>query len=260
MARAEITGMDASLAGKVAIVTGAANGIGKATALALAAAGGRIAAFDLDEARVHATAKACGGDALSIAIDLSDAAAIGPAVARVLDHFGRIDILANVAGITGANKDLVDTDESDWDRVFAINLKAPFLLMQAVSRHMIARGGGGRIVNVTSSSAHRALMSKVSYGASKSGLAQLTRSVAAELGPHDINVNAVAPGLTKTDIVARHFTDESLDQALSAGPIANLLHRASLPEDIAATILFLCLPASRQITGQTIHVSGGAIV
>jgi NAD(P)-dependent dehydrogenase (short-subunit alcohol dehydrogenase family) len=248
------------LQGRIALVTGAANGIGKATALALAAAGARIAAFDLDEAGVRTTAEACGSDALPVAIDLGNAAAIGPAVERVLAHFGRIDILANVAGITGANKDLVDTDESDWDRVFAINLKAPFLLMQAVARHMIARGGGGRIVNVTSSSAHRALMSKVSYGASKSGLAQLTRSVAAELGPHDINVNAVAPGLTRTDIVARHFTDASLDQALSAGPIANLLHRVSLPEDIAATILFLCLPASRQITGQTIHVSGGAIV
>lgn len=249
-----------ALQDKIALVTGAANGIGKATALALAAAGTRIAAFDLDEAGVRATALECGSNALPVAIDLADAAAIAPAVARVLDHFGRIDILANVAGITGANKDLVDTEESDWDRVFAINLKAPFLLMQAVARHMIARGGGGRIVNVTSSSAHRALMSKVPYGASKSGLTQLTRSVAAELGPYDINVNAVAPGLTKTDIVARNFTEASLDQALNAGPIANLLHRVSLPEDIAATILFLCLPASRQITGQTIHVSGGAIV
>jgi NAD(P)-dependent dehydrogenase (short-subunit alcohol dehydrogenase family) len=133
------------------------------------------------------------------------------------------------------------------------------LLMKAVAQHMIARGSG-RIVNVTSSSAHRAVLSNVSYGASKSGLAQLTRSAAAELGQHGINVNAVAPGLTRTAIVARNFSDEALANALRAGPIANLLQRVSEPEDIAATILFLCLPASRQITGQTIHVSAGAIV
>lgn len=248
------------LEGRVALVTGAANGIGKATALTLAQAGARVAILDMDGPGAQAVAAECGSDALGIDIDLSRSAAIQPAVDRVLQHFGRIDLLVNSAGITGNNKDLVDTEEDDWDLVFAINLKAPFLLMQAVARHMIERGGGGRIVNVTSSSAHRALMSKVSYGASKSGLAQLTRSTAAELGPHDINVNAVAPGLTRTDIVARHFTDESLSGALRTGPIANLLHRVSLPEDIAGTILFLCLPASRQITGQTIHVSGGAIV
>lgn len=146
------------------------------------------------------------------------------------------------------------------DLVFAVNVTAPYIIMKRFAAQCVARGVPGRIVNITSSSAHRARMSKPAYGASKAALRQLTRLAAADLGPHDINVNAVAPGLTRTSMVAHAMDEKKLSVALREGPVSNLLGRVSEPEDIADTVLFLCLPASRQITGQTIHVSAGAVV
>ena len=196
----------------------------------------------------------------TVVADLADRAAVVQVAADAVAVPGGVDILVNCAGVTGARTSLLETSDETWDRVHAINSTAPFLLIRAIGRHMVERGRGGRIVNVTSSSAHRALSSLTAYGSSKAALAQLTRIAAAEFGAHDINVNAVAPGLTRTPIVDEAFTPEALQEALRAGPIANLLHRVSEPEDIAAVILFLCQPASRQITGQTLHVSAGAIV
>jgi NAD(P)-dependent dehydrogenase (short-subunit alcohol dehydrogenase family) len=132
--------------------------------------------------------------------------------------------------------------------------------MKHVARHMIERGGGGRIVNISSSSAFRARNSRIAYATSKAALVQLTRCAAAELGRHDINVNAVAPGITKTGMTRAFGGDEALLRIASSGPLENLFHRVSEPADVAAAILFLCLPASRQITGQTIHTSAGAVV
>jgi NAD(P)-dependent dehydrogenase (short-subunit alcohol dehydrogenase family) len=251
-----------SLAGKVALVTGAAAGIGRATAFALAKAGAILALVDRDEAGLEGTSSAiieAGGAATLYPLDLSQSSRIPPLVEAVLRQHGRIDILVNGAGITGKHTPTLQTDEENWDQVMAVNLKAPFLFIKHVGQAMAAQGGG-RIVNITSSSAHRARNSLPAYGASKSGLMQLTRSAAADLGPLNINVNAVAPGLTATRMVTDNFTPESLAASLKDGPLANLLQRVSEPEDIAAAILFLCEPGSRQITGQTIHVSGGAIV
>jgi len=250
------------LAGKIALVTGAAAGIGRAAALALAKEGAVLALVDRDEAGLEGTRiaiAAAGGQATVFPLDLAQTSRIPPLVDAVLCQLGRIDILVNGAGITGKSATTLETDEADWDQVMAINLKAPFLFIRHVGKAMVAQGGG-RIVNITSSSAHRARNSLPAYGASKSGLMQLTRSAAADLGPHDINVNAVAPGVTATRMVTDNFTPDSLAAALKEGPLANLLQRVSEPEDIAAAILFLCEPGSRQITGQTIHVSGGAIV
>ena len=123
---------------------------------------------------------------------------------------------------------------------------------------MIEQGDGGRIVNVSSGSAFRALPATPAYGSSKAALLSLTRMGAGELGVHSINVNAVAPGITATPMAVRALGD--LDALVSDGPMANLLHRVSTPEDVAAVIVFLCLPASRQVTGQTIHTSAGSIV
>jgi NAD(P)-dependent dehydrogenase (short-subunit alcohol dehydrogenase family) len=255
--------MAGELQGKGAIVTGGASGIGRATVLALAQAGATVAVLDRDEDSVHATVaqvKQSGANAIAVPMDLAKTAEIAPTVARVLEQLGRIDILINNAGVTGRFQTLLEMDEENWDSVLSVNLKAAMLLIKHVARHMIERGGGGRIVNLSSSSAFRARNSPLAYASSKAALVQLTRSAAAELGPHDINVNAVAPGITATPMTQVIGNAEALQRAASSGPLENLFHRVSQPEDVAAVILFLCLPASRQITGQTIHTSAGAVV
>jgi len=182
-------------------------------------------------------------------------------VPDVLDRFGRIDILANVAGLA-VRATLFDADPDQWDRVYGVNVKAPFFLLQGVARHMVERGGGGKIVNVSSSSAFRS-GGEIVYASSKAAVAQLTRSAAAVLGPYDINVNTVAPGVTVTAMIASSpilGSEEAVQHQVSEGPLRNLLARASKPEDVAAAIVFLCLPASRQVTGQVLHTSAGLVV
>lgn len=255
--------MSTELAGQVAIVTGGASGIGRATVLALLNAGAAVAVLDRDEAGVTATAeqgRVSGGNTLPLPIDLAHTAQIPAAVERVIQELGRIDMLVNCAGVTGKFQTLLDMQEDNWDFVQAVNLKAAMLMMKFVAKHMIERGGGGRIVNISSSSAFRARNSPIAYASSKAALVQLTRSTAAELGPHNINVNAVAPGITDTAMTRVLGDAEALQQAASSGPLENLFHRVSQPEDVAAAIVFLCSPGSRQITGQTIHTSAGAVV
>jgi NAD(P)-dependent dehydrogenase (short-subunit alcohol dehydrogenase family) len=247
----------------VALVTGAAAGIGQAAALRLAEAGAALFLVDRDADGLERTAALiaqAGGRAVVHAADLSDRVAVGAVIDSAVAALDKADILINCAGMTGPGKPLLESDESAWDLVFAVNVTAPYLLIKRLGMHLVARGAPGRIVNITSSSAHRARMSVAAYGASKSALMQLTRTAAADLGPHNINVNAVAPGLTATQMGTGNFPAEMVDQIIKDGPISNLLGRVSEPEDIADTVLFLCLPASRQITGQTIHVSAGAIV
>jgi NAD(P)-dependent dehydrogenase (short-subunit alcohol dehydrogenase family) len=254
--------MSAELSGKVAIVTGGASGIGRATVLALARADAAVAVLDRDEAganEVAEQARQAGGKALAIAIDLANTKLIDGVVESVIQRLGRVDILVNCAGIARFQS-LLDSDEQTWDLIHTVNLKAPMLMMRRVARHMIERGGGGRIVNISSSSAFRAQNSPIAYASSKAGIVQLTRSAAAELGKHDINVNAIAPGITATAMTRMLGNAEALQNAASSGPLENLFHRVSQPEDVAAAILFLCLPASRQITAQTIHTSAGAVV
>ncbi len=255
--------MSSELSGKVAIVTGGASGIGRATVAALLGAGASVAVIDRDEAGLNAVVeqgRKSGGDALAVRLDLADLKAIPAAVAQVVQQRGRVDILVNAAGIAGRFQRLADIDEENWDLVHTVNLKAPLLLMKYVAKHMIERGGGGRIVNISSSSAFRARNSPMAYASSKAALVQLTRCAAAELGSHDINVNAIAPGITATGMTRALGDAEALQRVASAGPLENLFHRVSQPEDVAAAILFLCLPGSRQITGQTIHTSAGAVI
>jgi len=255
--------MTSELSGKVALVTGGASGIARATVLALLQAGATVAALDRDEAGVKAVVeqgKQSGGKALAIGFDLTDTKSIPGVVERVVRELGRIDILVNAAGVAGRFRNLLETEEQDWDFIHTVNLKAPMLLMKHVAQHMIARGGGGRIVNISSSSAFRARNSPIAYASSKAGIVQLTRSAAAELGRYDINVNAIAPGITATGMTRPLGDAEALLNIASSGPLENLFHRVSQPEDVAAAILFLCLPGSRQITAQVIHTSAGAVV
>ena len=252
-----------ALEGKVAVVTGGGSGIGRATVRALASAGAPTAVIDRDgegAERVAKEAAQAGVDAQAFVVDLADRDAIAPLVDAVLQRFERIDILVNAAGISAAPHTALDFSDDAYDAVMHINLRAPFLLTRAIGNHMIDRGGGGRIVNVSSSAAFRAAPSPAIYAASKAGLCGLTRSAAADLGLHDINVNAVAPGMTKTPMTAGLGDDDVYDAIVSSGPLENLLHRASEPEDVAGVILFLCLPESRQITGQVVHTSAGNVV
>ena len=255
--------MTSELSGKVAVVTGGASGIGRASVVALADAGAAIAVLDRDEAGANAVAKQVkesGGTASALVIDLANTSRIPDIVMRVLQEFGRIDFLINCAGVGGKPQPLLEIDDQNWDFVHTVNLKAPMLLMKHVARHMIDRGGGGRIVNISSSSAFRARNSPIAYATSKAALVQLTRCSAAELGRYDINVNAIAPGITNTGMTRGFGDADALQRIASSGPLENLFHRVSQPEDVAAAVLFLCIPASRQITGQTIHTSAGAVV
>lgn len=250
------------LTGQVALITGGASGIGKATAGLFVDAGATVAILDRDGAAAKQAVseiESAGGHATAHLVDLLDATSIPGAVADVLSAHGRIDALVNAAGISGDSGEILEQSEENWDRVQAINLKAPFRMIQEVARHMIERGGGGRIVNVTSSSGHRARQSMAPYGAAKAGLTQLTRTAAADLGRYDINVNAVAPGVTVTPMTRTIGDEADFQKVISEGPLANLLGRVSRPEDVADAILYLCLPGSRQITGQTLHTSAGAV-
>jgi NAD(P)-dependent dehydrogenase (short-subunit alcohol dehydrogenase family) len=254
---------DQPLQGQVAVVTGGASGIGRATAIDLAAKGASVAILDREPAGAKAAVaeiEDSGGAATFFEVDFSDTSGIPGVVAEVLEWGGRIDILVNSAGASGPAS-LLEMTDAAWDFMLTVNLKAPVMLMKEAARHMIARGGGGRIVNLSSSAAFRAAGPNAPhYAASRAALSAVTRTAAGELGLHDINVNAVAPGLTKTPMTQGIGDDEAFERAASEGPLANLLGRPSEASDVAAVIAFLCLPESRQITAQTIHTSAGLVV
>ena len=248
---------------QVAVVTGGASGIGLATVRALARAGAAIAILDRDEARsnqVAEDARMVGCDARVFLLDLHDICAITATVGAVLTAFSRIDILVNSAGITGGRHTSTDFSDEAFESIVAVNLRAPAVMIRAVGAHMMGRGGGGRIVNLSSSAAFRATSAPALYAATKAAVNGLTRAAAADLGPYGVNVNSVAPGMTKTPMTAEVGDDEAYERIVTAGRLENLLHRVSEADDVANVILFLCLPESRQVTGQVLHTSAGLVV
>jgi NAD(P)-dependent dehydrogenase (short-subunit alcohol dehydrogenase family) len=244
------------LSGRVALVTGAGHGFGRAIAARLAAAGARVAVHyraSRDGAlAVVAEIRARGGEARAVAGDLTrddDAARV---FAEALEAFGGLDLLVNNAGsypLAG----FLDVTAAQWDDVVGANLKSAMLCTQAAARTMI-RGGGGAIVNVSSISAFRPSLDLVHYSAAKAALEMLTRSSAVELGPRGIRVNAVAPG-----VVWREGIEEAWPEGVSAYRAKAPLGRIGQPEDVADACLFLASPAARWITGTTLVVDGGVL-
>lgn len=257
----EFTNPERRLADKVAIVTGGTSGIGHATAAQLAGHGARVAVVGRSRDSLDRAIAALGdeGRHAGYVCDLSDSSAVVALVASVRDELGGVDILVNCAA-TWIADDILTAELDDLRTVLETNLVAPFLLTQHAGRMMIDQGRGGRIVNVVSSSAFRAASVPPGYAGAKAALGALTRSAAATLGPYGINVNAVAPGVTATPMAEANFgSRDIMELSVREGPLANLLGRLTEPEDVADAIVYLCLPGSRQITAQVIHVSAGLV-
>jgi 3-oxoacyl-[acyl-carrier protein] reductase len=243
----------AGLQGRIALVTGAAQGIGRACALELARAGATLAVADINEeklALVAAEIEAAGGQAAAFRLDVSSQESIEAGAKAVLERFGKVEILVNNAGITRDGL-MMAMKRADWDLVLAINLTGPFLLTQALLRPML-KNRWGRIVNMASVVGRTGQAGQVNYAASKAGLIGLTRSMAREFASRGITVNAVAPGFIETPMTA------VLDEKVSAAMLAQIpLGRRGTDRDIAQAVAFLASDAAAYITGHVLDVNGG---
>jgi len=247
--------MPGELAGKVAVVTGAGQGIGKALARGLAAAGAAVVVADVlpqNAAAVARQIEADGGRALGLGVDVSKSAAVTSMIDAALSELNRVDILINNAGVFPRGT-VLELDEDTWNAVMDVNLRGTWLCSQAAARIMVEQGEGGRIVNFASVAAFRPALRGAHYAASKAGIVAFTRNMALEVAPYKITVNAIAPGLTDTAQPRYGMTEEEIAASSDDVPLG----RIAQPEDMLPTILFLCGPGGAYITGQTHHVNGG---
>jgi NAD(P)-dependent dehydrogenase (short-subunit alcohol dehydrogenase family) len=255
------------LFGQVAIVTGAGQGIGKAAALALAAAGADVVVTDINEASVKETAAAIasrGRRALAIQADVGNTQEIDRLVREAVASLAKVDILVNNAGVT-RRAHIMDLTEEDWDRIFRVNAKGVFFCLQRVAREMIPRRSG-RIINIASIAGKGfAGTSNAIYAASKGAVISLTKTAAQQLGPHNINVNAVCPGIVRTALYAEMVRVIAEKEGTSVEEVERRatqsvpLRRANEPDDIAAMIVFLASPGASNISGQAFNVDGGLV-
>lgn len=246
---------------RVAIVTGAARGIGAATAQRLAADGHAVAVLDLDESACAGAVdavRAAGGRAIAVGCDVSDAEQVEQAVARVAEELGAPTILVNNAGIIRDNL-LFKMTEDDWDAVMNVHLKGAFLMTKAVQSFQ-TKEKYGRIVNLSSSSA-QGNRGQANYSAAKAGMQGFTKTLALELGKFGITANAVAPGFIQTDMTAAtaERIGMSFEDFIEASAKAIPVQRVGQPADIAATISFLCSEEAGFVSGQVIYVAGGPL-
>jgi NAD(P)-dependent dehydrogenase (short-subunit alcohol dehydrogenase family) len=242
--------------GSVAVVTGAGRGMGRAVALRLGREGARVVVAELDPAHgveVADEINANGGAATPVTADVSMVEDVTRLFEEAVKAFGTVDILVNNAGI-GVAKPILDYTEADWDRQMGVNVKGVFFCSQAAARLMIPRRRG-KIVNFASTSAFvSSSQPEIAYDTSKGAVRQMTISMAAELAPHGINVNAVAPGTTATEMTRSTLsTEEGLAWQLARIPMG----RIGQPDDIAAVVVFLCSPEASYITGHTFVADGG---
>jgi NAD(P)-dependent dehydrogenase (short-subunit alcohol dehydrogenase family) len=244
---------------KVVLVTGAGRGIGKAIAIAFAQAGARVAVNDVNPESCAQTAEkigASGGQALACQADVANKLAVQAMLIDIEDHWGRVDMLINNAGVE-PHQPIVQLDEWDWNRTIDVNLKGAFLCSQSVGR-MMQPQGGGVIVNIASIAGRAAgLRDRSAYVASKAGLIGFTKECAREFATYNIRVNAVCPGVIITEMTAHLRENEAqLKKWLEDIPLGRL----GDPEDVAGLVLFLCSDAARYITGQAINVDGGKVM
>lgn len=257
------------LDGKVALVTGGGRGIGRGISLVLAREGAAIVIADIDSANAAATAeelRAGGTRVLVVPCDVTSAESAEAAVAAAVREMGGVDILVNNAGVVGNHVGGASIDEHDWDLCYEVNLKGTWLMSRAVTPHFKERGGG-KIVNIASIAGRMGGAGMAHYNASKAGVINLTQSLALDLGPSNINVNAVCPGLLWTDMwrqleamIGRDDTPEVVDrrQVFERFIAANCpLRREQTPEDIGNAVAFLASEEARNITGQSLNVDGG---
>jgi 2-deoxy-D-gluconate 3-dehydrogenase len=243
------------LRGRVAIVTGGNGGIGRAIALGLAEAGAAVAIFGRNEtknAAVLEELQALGKPAMALPVDVTDRDGLEPAFRQVEDQLGPVDILVNNAGIANLSGGVLEEDPADWDRVIETQLNAVFLLSKTAARSM-KEHGGGKIINLGSMYSYFGSGLVPSYSAAKGAIVQLTKSMAIELAPHNIQVNAIAPGWVKTDMTAAVRETPMSDEIVARTPAG----RWGEPEEMAGTAVYLASPAADFVTGVTIPVDGG---
>jgi glucose 1-dehydrogenase len=239
---------------RVVVVTGAASGMGRATALRLAEAGARVVGVDVDSDGIARTAAESGGEVRAEVADVSDRAAVDDVVARAATDFGRLDGMVANAGI-GLGTGFLETTEEELDRVLAVNLKGVFFCGQAAARAMIAAGNGGSIVNVASTYAEITAPERAAYSASKGAVRMLTKAMALDLAPHGITVNAVGPGWIRTGM-------NPLDDPVRVRELEDTIPigRIGTPGEVAGVICFLLSADAAYMTGTTTFVDGGETI
>lgn len=257
-----------SLGGQTAIVTGAGRGIGRAISLELADKGADVVIADLDQeemAKTKAEVENRGQEALSVELDLREPELVERAVARALEEFGAIDILVNNAGISGPTLSCDEMPIEEWDNTLAINLRGTFLMCREVIPSMKEREYG-RIVNIASVSGKRPVPNRTPYATSKMGMIGFTRSLAAEVGEYNINVNTICPGSVEGPRIERVFERHAeargtTREAIKEGELGKSARKELVePESVAMTVSMLCSSTSDQMTGQDLNVSAGKVM